>query len=392
MFNSVFLTIFVNAEIEIFGFQSLGEFPDFSRAWFSKAGSAMTGTMMVLSLSTHVYPLVAYLKFRRNKSDALKNPEKFVSQQELNAKVVGPGYQLEYRLTSVMIPVTTAILFGSFLPLLYPIAIVAVLLAFLINKCLIVKYHQRPPATDASIPVHATDALLISTLVRIALSCWIFGIETIFASEYLETEMMGQYAPSFGNRVGKRTSLPHLLLLILLLGLILANYLLKVTLGPIFEEFAYWLTPKKCTSKKKDNGKGTHNTYKPPFTAQYRTIMKPVHLGFGRSSAMAITHNIPDKQMRLRGWCHVCAKIERTGVVGASCVDPHCTEWHSRRKMYKSDGVVQNLEHKKGDFARTWEIIRAHSLHSYRIQDNENYIHVVHLRNEERFIDDADKV
>ena len=82
----------------------------------------------------------------------------------------------------------------------------------------------------------------------------------------------------------------------------------------------------------------------------------------------------------------MCKKSEYT----KPCVDPHCTEWHYRRKRWLNNGVVRGLTHSIGDFAKTWEVIRVNSLHSYRIQNNENYIHVMHLRNEDRFVEAAD--
>jgi hypothetical protein len=225
------------------------------------------------------------------------------------------------------------------------------------------------------------------TLIRIALSAWIFGIETIFVSEGTDLEMMG-YTPDLLGRLGKRTSLPHVLLLTLLIGLLIARRVLQFTLGSVLETFAYWIIPADCCRKDPhQRSQNSHESCKPPFTGTFATIIKPIHLGWGRTAAQAITHQVPERQMALRGWCHVCSKT----LMIAPCIDPHCTEWHHRRKMWLSDGIVQNLPHEKGSFAKTWEVIRVHSLHSYRIQFNERYIHVLHLRNEERFEDDEEE-
>jgi hypothetical protein len=395
MFNSIVLTVFINAKINMFDLESIGDYPDFSRAWFASAGSALTSTMLILAVSIHVLPLMKCLRFRIKRKRALKNAHKFVSQQELNDACVGPDYQIEYRLTSVLVPVTACIMFGTFLPLLYPIALLAVLLAFAVDKALIITFHKRPPSTDASIPMYATDALIISTCIRIALSCWIFSIDSMFVSEdssgsdLIVNSMSSDANSNFFVRISKATSLPHMLLLLLFLCVLIAREILDFTLGSVLETLAYWLVPTDCHAEKKEGGTAKQikeAIYKPPFTAIFSTVIKPMHLGAGRSTEMQITHKVPEKQMMARGWCHVCKNSEYTN----PCVDPHCTEWHYRRKRWLNNGVVQGLSHSIGDFAKTWEVIRVNSLHSYRIQNNENYIHVMHLRNEDRFVEAAD--
>ena len=391
-FNSVLLTIFINAEIVIPGIEPWGDHADFTRAWFTSAGASLTSTMVLLAFSSHLYPIFKCLKFLSKRKKLLKKASKFVSQSELNEKCIGPDYHLEYRLTGVMIPVSTAILFGTFLPMLYLVALFALIIIFWVDKSLIVKYHKRPPNLDASIPVYATDALIGMVLLRIALSSWIFGIESIFVSEGSQLEIQG-YTPDLLGRFGKRTAMPHLILLIFIIALLISRRILQFTLGSVLETLEYWLIPADCCGRDPlKRNQEEHDTHKPPFSEIFGTIIKPLTMGWGRTSAQAITHKVPERHMALKGWCHVCVMGVGYGGRGtmAPCTNPHCTEWHKRQKMWLSDGVVQGIPHKKGDYARTWEVIRVHSLHSYRIQNNERYVHVNHLRDEERFVDDEE--
>jgi chemotaxis protein histidine kinase CheA len=160
LFNSVVLTILINAEVVMEGIDPWGEHSDFTRSWFASAGAALTSTMLVLAFTSHIYPMLQYLHFRSARKQALKNAAKFVSQSELNNKCIGTEYGLQYRLTSVMIPVSTAILFGSFLPLLYVIALFAVFLAFWIDKTLIVKVSWSLFVLSANTSRLLSDRLL----------------------------------------------------------------------------------------------------------------------------------------------------------------------------------------------------------------------------------------
>ena len=379
LFNSVALTVFVNAEIVIWTFQSIGDHSDFSRAWFASAGSALTTTMLILSIYPHLAPMLKCCRFSHKRTANLKAPARTnVSQSELNAKCIGPTFALEYRLTEVLIPVTTALLFGTFLPLLYPIALFAVLLGFLVNKTLILKYHKRPPSTDASIPVFATDVLIITTLLRIALSCWIFGIESMFVSDGAQDELVAQHASGFFERIGKSTTLPHVFLLFFLVSVLIARRVWSFTLGSVLETLAYWLMPAHCCGQDALTRNATAST-KPPFTSTFGTIIPPVE------NNKFMQHQPPSIVMRNRGWCHVCEQ-------STNCLDVHCPEWHYRRKRWLSKGVVQGLQHTHGQLLQTWEVIRETGNPSYRMVANEKYIHVVHLRNEERFGDENEEL
>ena len=62
---------FPQAKINMFDLESIGDHPDFSRAWFASAGSALTSTMLILAVSIHVLPLVKCLRFRIKRKKAL---------------------------------------------------------------------------------------------------------------------------------------------------------------------------------------------------------------------------------------------------------------------------------------------------------------------------------
>ena len=425
LFNSLVLNVIVNAKIG--NLPSIGEYDDFSRGWFAEAGTAMTSTMLILSFSSHITPLLGYMKFSRAKKLARKNADTAVSQPDLNGKFVGDPYDFPVRMAEVLIPVAAAILFGTFLPLLYIIGLLAIVLAFWVDKCLLVKYHRRPPPMSASIPLFAINILVICVIIRVGISCWIFGNETLFISEGVENDLILSATGSSldFSRVSKRTSLPHLLLLIILLGGIFTEQVFEKTVLVVIQTIVGAIQGEKESSNvSKSHHRHAHHhaLYKPPFTSIYSTPVPPLNTfshGDARNkeatdaaatsttsttstisttpnkmsskrnkpSQGKITHKIVDKENAMRGWVHVCKKTN----FQSSCTDLYCTEWHEKRKMWMSDTTVQGIAHKKGEFARTWEVIRTNALHTYRIGYNERYVSVVHLRNEERYESQGDE-
>mmetsp|Transcript_116832 Transcript_116832/g.283397 ORF Transcript_116832/g.283397 Transcript_116832/m.283397 type:complete len:253 (+) Transcript_116832:1-759(+) len=93
-----------------------------------------------------------------------------------------------------------------------------------------------------------------------------------------------------------------------------------------------------------------------------------------------ITHMVVPAKMQMRGWGHTCCRSDFM----QPCIDPYCVEVHQRRRQWMSAGEVQGVEHSKGSFCRTWEVIRLNQHFSYRIELNEEYQHVLHLRQEGR--------
>jgi hypothetical protein len=91
-----------------------------------------------------------------------------------------------------------------------------------------------------------------------------------------------------------------------------------------------------------------------------------------------ITHKLVSAQMQMRGWGHTCCRSDFL----RPCVDPFCVEVHQRRRQWMSEGDVQGVKHSKGSFCRTWEVIRLNQNYSYRMELNEEYQHVLHLRQE----------
>lgn len=344
------------------------------------------------------------------------------------------------------------------MPMLYLIALITVLLTYWVDKCLIVKYHSRPPAVSAAIPILATDALLISAVIRLAISTWIFGIDTLFVSSAVSSynvvsdDASGDSTSLFAKaqtRVQKSASLPHFLVLVAIIACFVVYHVLKATFKQFLSSILFLVCPRDCcghnperylqTKKKRisvsgnslstsgEYGKTAVNDARatkgsnlsaemkekpdpiigrlPPFTEPFATMVKPTFRrqnprgskrggstadGGSSKSLKPITHKIVSKKMRARGWDHTCCRSD----FSRPCEDPYCNEVHQRTRKWMSDGEVQGVRHQKGEFCRTWEVIRLNQHYSYRIELNEDYSHVLHLRQEGMLnnLDDADNV
>ena len=216
---------------------------------------------------------------------------------------------------------------------------------------------------------------------RIALSCWIFGIESIFVNG---DSSMSSFDSAYNGvdvgRLTKHLSLPHFLLLLLILGSLIVYEFLKATVYQMIQTIVH-LCSKKVTVVSVEKGK---EVTRQAYTEIYKQIVPPMNT-FGHAvGGNKICHELILKEEAQRGWCHVCSKT----LWIVPCVDPKCAEWHEKRRMWMATTVVQGNTRKKGDFLLSWEVIRLNSsLYSYHVGFNPNYQHIIHLRNEEMLIE-----
>lgn len=82
--------------------------------------------------------------------------------------------------------------------------------------------------------------------------------------------------------------------------------ILQFTLGSVLETLEYWLIPADCCGRDPlKRNQEEHDTHKPPFSEIFGTIIKPLTMGWGRTSAQAITHKVPERQISNRRCCIV---------------------------------------------------------------------------------------
>jgi hypothetical protein len=376
LFNSIALNVIVNAV-------PIGHHADFSRSWFASAGTAMVSTMWVLCITTNINPIRIYKKFVKESKSAFNQPENYVSQHALNSKLVGTSFDLPHRMTFVLIPVVASIIFGTFMPLLYPISILTIVLTFWVDKFLILRYHRRPESMSAAIPIFAVDILIVCVLIRIALSCWIFGIESLFVSKNKSNDFVASAAGGI-DRLTKSTSLPHFILLLVLGGGVTFYEFWIMTLGALINILINLCSQTKASVAGSSSIVEPQNTRNQVFSEMYSQIVPPMKIV---STNQKIRHQLLSLEESQRGWVHVC----KSTMFLVPCVDPKCKEWHEKRKMWLMDSTVQGVMRKKGEFLKTWEVIRENNLFNYHIGYNPHYKHVLHLRNEELLIQKGDK-
>jgi hypothetical protein len=97
-------------------------------------------------------------------------------QHDLNTLQVGPIFDATTNQAQVLANVFFAMTYAAGLPISMPLAMVACIFYFYMDKLLLLRYFQRPPKLGNSVMVKVLGALYYAALIRLALACWMFGL------------------------------------------------------------------------------------------------------------------------------------------------------------------------------------------------------------------------
>jgi hypothetical protein len=66
-------------------------------------------------------------------------------------------------------------MYGTALPILYPIALFAFALLFVLERCLVFYYYKQPPVFDEKLTMNAIKMMLWAPFIYMAFSFWFLG-------------------------------------------------------------------------------------------------------------------------------------------------------------------------------------------------------------------------
>ena len=119
-----------------------GDFTEFTRQWYIKVG-----VLYSLILATAVFLphfLVIFVRWPLNSCTRACCWRCYKTQYELNKAVEGPEYNMAGRASHVLLLVMLTLVFSGGLPILIPLAFVAVFTIYWVDKTLVLRLYRRP--------------------------------------------------------------------------------------------------------------------------------------------------------------------------------------------------------------------------------------------------------
>jgi hypothetical protein len=97
-------------------------------------------------------------------------------QADLNVLQVGPVFDATANQAQVLANIFFAMTYAAGLPISMPLAMVACIFYFYMDKLLLLRYFQKPPVLGNSVMMKVLDVLYYAALFRLAIACWMFGL------------------------------------------------------------------------------------------------------------------------------------------------------------------------------------------------------------------------
>lgn len=103
----------------------------------------------------------------------------------------GPTYFIHYKYSSILNITFVTFMYGLGLPILFPIAMIALLVLFLVEKAMIFFSYRQPPMYDNKLNDSVLDKLQYAPLLFLAFGYWMFSNHQLFGGETFPIEKAG---------------------------------------------------------------------------------------------------------------------------------------------------------------------------------------------------------
>ena len=168
-----------------------GSYDDFTTGWYSQIGAQICITMLINALLTPTMALVAFAVSAARASCAVRRLGSVKTQYELNSLFVGSPFDLGVRYPAVITFLVVVLCYGSGMPLLYGLAAAAFGLLYVVDRILLLRYTEKPPAYDASIALTVLNMLPWLVVLHLAVSVWTLSGGSILPTQMVSPAMLG---------------------------------------------------------------------------------------------------------------------------------------------------------------------------------------------------------
>lgn len=82
---------------------------------------------------------------------------------------------IHFRYSTILNTVFVCLMYGTALPVLFPIAMFAFFVLYVLERCLICYYYKQPPVFDEKMTMNALNMLLWAPIFYMGFSYWYLG-------------------------------------------------------------------------------------------------------------------------------------------------------------------------------------------------------------------------
>ena len=191
-FNTVFLNLLTYANIkEAIGIPfPNGRYSDFTYNWYLDFGVPLMGSMIINAFFPVIefriwYFLRISLRFydRGFRCRGTQKTKKKSLQAFINL-FSGTEYEIHYIYSRILNIVFITFMFGIAIPLLFPIALLSLVVLYIVERLALVYYYREPPAYDIKLSDTAIKIMNWAPMFMFAFGYWMMSNRQIFYNEF----------------------------------------------------------------------------------------------------------------------------------------------------------------------------------------------------------------
>lgn len=194
-FNTAIVMVFVGANLEnwlpfkfsIFEqFVSGGKFKDFTGEWYIVVGGQIilnSGGDFISPQVTYFFNGIFFKIFMCLDQRKCRNKKRYPNTSETRCRTIseyyeyysGPDYVIENNQAALLNFILTCFLFGAGLPMLFPIALICLLILYYYEKKTICRQVRKPPDFEPKANDHLVDILLDGPILYSLFGYWMYS-------------------------------------------------------------------------------------------------------------------------------------------------------------------------------------------------------------------------
>jgi hypothetical protein len=234
-----------------------GDYNDFDPQWYTFVGSTIILYMIINTVTSHLPLLFSFIIFsiRKCKDTCCGRITRKRTRQEFLELHTGPEFGMGIRYSQMLTTIFVIVVFASGMPSLYILCFTFFFISYWIDKILILRYYRSPPHINLYMPKLFAFLIFFGVIIHLCFAIWVYGNKYILPyndKTFLNfiSNLMGQYLSQFATdspfkqEVVRKLTLPHNIIILVLLCLLIAFYLLK----KLFYDTLKFLC-RYCTSK-----------------------------------------------------------------------------------------------------------------------------------------------
>lgn len=209
-FNTAFLLLMVNADLSeqpfAFGLTG-GTISDFNSTWFRQIGNTLIDTMVftayfpIIEFLTYYFMRLAFRLLDSNFTlDKYKTKTKSI-QAYLDVQC-GPIYFMHFKYSSILNIVFVTFMFGFGIPVLFPVAAVAFLILYVVEKTSLYYSYKLPPMYDERLSNSVLNYLFVAPLFYLIFGYWMASSQQLESNVHLTPVSRSSDTPVVDHGMG----------------------------------------------------------------------------------------------------------------------------------------------------------------------------------------------